>query len=110
MTSIPKVIIIPFIISIAILSLGMWFAYSHFANLDAQVILHFDSVKGPDYWGSGQDVMKIILSGMFIALINYFLAKAVRIREEFLATILSVSSIFISSLILISVFVIIANN
>ena len=105
-----KIIAIPFIIAIAILSIGMGFAYAHFAHLDAQVILHFDASRGPDAVGAGRDVLLIVVSGMFIALINYFLAKALRVREEFFATLLSISSVFISVLILISIFVIIANN
>ena len=105
-----KTITIPFILSIAILAVGMGFAYAHFANLDAQVILHFDASLGPDYVGDAQDVFLIILSGMGIALINFLLARALRDREQFLPTVLSISSIFISSLILIATFVIISNN
>lgn len=105
-----KIIVIPFFISIVLLATGLGFAYAHFANLDAQVILHFDASRGPDYLGSGQDVLLIILSGMGVVVINYLLAKGLRLREQFLAIMLSVASVFISALILISVFVIIANN
>lgn len=110
MINAPKIITIPFFISIVILTVGMGFAYAHFANLDAQVILHFSGASGPDYVGSSQDVFLIILSGMALTVINYLLAKTIRVKEEFLATILSIASVLISSLILIAVFVIIANN
>ena len=109
MTTTTKIIAIPFFISIAVLSVAMGFAFAHFAHLDAQVILSFDGLRKPIF-GTGQDVLSIILSGMVIVFINYLLAKGLRVREEFLSTILSVSSVFIAILILISIFVIIANN
>lgn len=105
-----KIITIPFFISILILAVGMGFAYAHFANLDAQVILHFNAGTGPDYLGSSQEVFMIILSGMLLSFFNYLLAKAIRVREEFFATILSFASVLVASLILSAVFVIIANN
>lgn len=105
-----KVITISFLVSILILSIALGAAYAQFSKLDALIILHFNQASGPDYTGSVQDVFMIALSGMAIALINYLLARGLRLREQFLATILSVSSMFIASLILIAVFVIIANN
>jgi hypothetical protein len=105
-----KIIKVPFIISISILIIGMGFVYMHFAHLNTQVILHFNSLKGPDYVGSAQDVFFIVLSGLGIVTLNYLLSRAISKKEQFLPLILSFSSILISVLILISVFVIIANN
>lgn len=105
-----KIITISFLISILILVVALAVAYSQLSKLDALIILHFNQLSGPDYTGSVQDVFWIVLSGMGIAFINYLLARGLRLREQFLSTVLSISSIFISSLILIAVFVIIANN
>jgi hypothetical protein len=105
-----KLITISFVISAYLLAIGMGFAYAHFANLDAQVILHFDSVRGPDKFGSSQDVFLIVVLGMGLATINYFLARSLLRRDQLLPTVISLSSIFVSFLILISIFVIIANN
>ena len=105
-----KLITISFFVSILILTIGMAVAYSHLSKLNALIILHFNAASGPDYVGSSQDVFLIVLTGMGIALINFFLARALHLREQFLASMVSTGSIFISILILIAVLAIISNN
>ncbi len=99
-----------FAISAAILLITLGLAYIKLVEHDALIILHFDSYRGIDFFGSRADVFNIIFIGIGIGLLNYLLARVTAKRDELLPKLLAGASAFFSLLIFIAVAVIISIN
>jgi len=104
-----KSINILFLIAVVILAGAGWLAYSKLSPTN-ELILHFTQTGQPDYTGSQNDVLMMVIAGGGIVLLNYLVARALRKREGFFPVILSGTSVFISLLLLVAVFVIVVNN
>jgi len=104
-----RVITTSFLTSFIILLVAFAVGGFGLADVDGSLILHFDQYRNI-VLGSQLDVFMMIIFGVGLVAINMALAKVFAPREHFIAVLLSMSSVFLSLLILISVFAIIANN
>jgi len=105
-----KPLFYPFFISLILLSGIFVFAFLNLYGSDTLLVMHYDGYKGIDFLGDKSDVFSIIAISLVFIFLNVWLAKRVYFRERFLAYLLSFSSLILSLLILIGVFVIISIN
>lgn len=93
-----------------LLAVGFGAAYVNLAEGDYLIVIHFDSYRGIDFFGTRAHVFGILWLGAALNIINFTLAAIFRRREKFLTHLLSWFSVFLSLLILIAVAVIISIN
>jgi len=79
-------------------------------SVNNEVILHFNTAGQPDFTGSQQDVLVILATGGGMLLVNLFLASILDRRENFLALIITGSSLLLSVLLFIATWAILVNN
>lgn len=101
---------IPLVLSVILLIIGFATAYVKLAESNYLLVIHFDSFRGIDFFGSRGDVFGILLVGVAVNIVNFLLAYFIYQREKFLSQVLSWFSVFFSLLILIAVGVIISIN
>jgi len=91
------------IILVFIITGLVYFGVGSSTNL---LIIHFDSYRGIDFFGSRWDVWSMVAIGLVLTLVNFLLIRVLYHRESFLAYCLAFFTIFLLLLILISVAVI----
>ncbi|MFH1759301.1 MAG: hypothetical protein ABH822_01930 [Patescibacteria group bacterium] len=105
-----KILLSAFGASLFILLIGFSVAFVALADVRHLLVIHFDSYSGIDFLGDKSDVFGALLSGLALTIINGLLAIAFYLRERLLSYILAFSSILVSLLILITIFVIVSVN
>jgi hypothetical protein len=97
-------------LSLLILSLAAAIFYLKLGSTTTPLIVHFEAGKGVDFLAGRLEVFGILISGLFIILINLFLAGFLYFRERFLSYIFTFIGLLVSVLILIAIAVIINVN
>lgn len=105
-----KPLFYPFFISLLLLFVAVAFTFLNLYGTGNLLVMHYDGYKGIDFLGDKNDVFSILAIAIIFIVLNMWLAKRVYFRERFLAYLLSISSLILSLLILIGVFVIISIN
>ena len=104
-----KLILILFVASALIIGSAAILC-SVYISPTAEVILHFDALRQPDFTGSQRDVLLILATGGVMLLINLFLAHVFDRREHFTAVVIANFSVALAVLLFIVTWFIIANN
>ncbi len=99
-----------FSLSLSIILAASLLAYFYFINNPHVIAIHFDSLRGIDYFGTRLDVFGILLVSLVINFVNTALSKSLYARENFLAFTIAVANTIFMSLILAAVSVIAFNN
>jgi hypothetical protein len=105
-----KITISALVISGLFLLIGFSVAFVKLAQIDHLLIIHFDSFQGIDFLGGKSHVYGILASGLFLNLLNVFLAGAFYPSQRFLAYLLVFFNILLSLLIMLIMFVIVSVN
>lgn len=79
-------------------------------SADRPLAIHFTAEQGIDFFGTRADVLKIVIIGFAVVLINLFLGFILFEKERILSYFLAVASLFFSFLILLVLTVIILVN
>lgn len=103
-------LIAPFTLAFIVLIISFSLFYVNLADVEHLLIIHFESLRGVDFLGSKNEALGILLSGLAIGLINFFLASFIFNRNRLYSYLISILTIFISVLILITIIVIISVN
>ena len=96
--------------SAAILLLTAIIGFVKFGMSSEKIIVHFDVFKGIDFLGEKSDVRAIIIYGILMAVLNFFLADFLYERERFLSYIFAFVTLFLSGLVLTAISIIISKN
>ncbi len=86
------------------------FVFSKFIGVSGPVILHFDIFKGIDAVGGKEEVFGILIIGLIMAVINFFLAEFIYRRERFMSYLISFATLILSILFLAVILVINSAN
>lgn len=98
--------------ALAALVLVVAFAIAYVNILDSRnlLVIHFDSYRGADYFGTSADIWDILVVAGVVLTINLVLANEFYFRERILSYILAASTLVFMVLILVAVRVIISIN
>ncbi|MDP3729839.1 MAG: hypothetical protein Q8R26_03810 [bacterium] len=99
-----------FVVASIFLILSFSVAYVQFADTTNLLVIHFDTYKGIDFFGSTSDVFDVLMTAVIVFIINTALIHVFYFRERFLAYILAVVTAFFTVLIFIGINVIITVN
>ena len=105
-----KFTVFPFLASFVLLAFAFFIVYLNLSDVSNILVIHFDSYKGIDFFGNKDHVFGMLFLGLFILVLNGFLANILYLRERFLSYVLSFSTTIFSILIFISILVIISVN
>lgn len=97
-------------VSMALILAALLVAYFAFVNNTHVIALHFDAIRGIDYFGTRLDVFGILLVALVFNFVNIALAKFLYPRDNFLALILAFANTVFMILILITVVIVASNN
>ncbi len=97
-------------ISMALILGSLLLAYFSFINNTHVIALHFDAMRGIDYFGTRVDVFGILLVALVINFVNISLAKSLYSRDNFLASTLAIANAVFMALILVAISVVAFNN
>jgi hypothetical protein len=97
-------------VNLLILTLVIVFSILKINTLSYPSILHFDKIKGVDFLGDKTDFMTVNLLGIFLIILNYFLALKIFLKDQTTFYILASVNILISLLLFIFTIIIIYNN
>lgn len=103
-------IIAALITSIIVSSIIVIVAYFSFAGADYLLVIHFDGLRGIDWFGSKRDIFGILGVVLLITLINFILVGVFYNRDKFLTHLLAIGTVFFLALIFIAIGVIISIN
>ena len=98
------------LISLFIIFVSLCFIYVYFANTQNSIIIRLDSYQRETFLGAKTDVLKIVVSGLVLVLLNIFLARITEAKYLFISRILSLGNVLLAILILTVVGVIILLN
>lgn len=104
-----KFIRIVFSFSLLVLGVAAATAYVRLANLNGLFVVQFDSFRQISFLGSSAHVYGIILLALAFLAANYFLAESLFSKDRFLATLISLTGVFLAILLFAAVFGILAN-
>ena len=99
-----------FCISIVLLLATLFLAYFSFINNPHVIAIHFDVLRGIDYFGTRMDVFGILLVALVMNFVNTGLAKSLYSRDNFLAFTLAIANTVFMALILVAINVVALNN
>ena len=99
-----------FLGSLGLFLLSLLWAFIKFGKGGGKLIVHYDVLKSVNLWGISRDVFGIVVFGLTLGLMNFFLSEAVFFRERILSYIFALSTLFLSLIIFISIAVIISVN
>lgn len=105
-----KYLRVVFAIAFVLFLFTLIFSIISFKDVAGPLILHFDSFKGIDFIGSKLQIFGVVLIGLIMLAVNFFLAEFIYVRERFFAYIISFSSLFLIILLLVAVVVISSVN
>lgn len=98
-------------ISLGLLALGALVTLGMLPETgESLLILHFQPDTGIDLYGTRNDVIYAIVFGGLLVAINAVLIRVFSRRERVISLLLACTSLLVSLLILIAIFVIVANN
>ena len=101
-----KYLRVVFAITAVLFLFTLIYSFLAFRGIVGPLIIHFDSFNGIDFIGTKIQVFGIMIFGLIMLLINFFLADFIYSRERFLAYVLSFSSLVLGILLLIVIAVI----
>lgn len=105
-----KYAIVIFAAGIILLVIGFSLTYVNFWDSEDILVIHFDKFKGIDFFGNASDVLDILITALFVWIINIILANEFYFKERFLSYLLAFSTLLFIVLILVGVNVIINVN
>jgi len=79
-------------------------------NSEGVLIMHFTGPRNPDFFGSPGNLLEVLGAAFIVVLVNFLLSYFFYDRERFFAYILTFFSLFIGTLLLITVGVILSVN
>ena len=97
-------------ISIVLILAALLLAYFVFINNPYVIALHFDFLRGIDYFGTRMDVFGVLLVALVINFTNTALAKSLYSRDNFLALTIAIVNAVFMALILVTIGVVSFNN
>jgi len=105
-----KILLVFSALSAFLFLLSLVLIYFNLSRLSAPLILHFDALRGVDFFGEKYDFFGIWLVGLAAAIINTILSEIFFYRERILSYIFSGVNLLLALLILIFVAVVIRVN
>lgn len=105
-----KILFSAFLASLIMLVISFSLIYINFLDIKNLLIIHFDAFSGIDFLGGKWDVYKILITGIYLNILNFFLSLVLYFKEKFLSYLLGFAGSFISLLIFLIIWVIVAVN
>ena len=84
--------------------------YVRLLDTNNLLIIHFESLKGADFLGTKNHVLGILLSGLAINIINFFVSVILYNRRKLFSYLVAIMNVLFSLLILLTIVVIISIN
>ncbi|PIT93405.1 MAG: hypothetical protein COU06_00335 [Candidatus Harrisonbacteria bacterium CG10_big_fil_rev_8_21_14_0_10_38_8] len=103
-------IAIIFILAIIISLASLIIASLRYVNTDYSLLLHVDNYREIEIFGTPGHLLMMIIFSSVLIFTNYILAYYLKGREQILSFILATTSLFLSVLLFISLFVIVLSN
>lgn len=105
-----KLLLVLIFLSLLLLVFSLGLVYFNIDKLSSPIIIHFDGLKGIDFFGQTRDLWFIWLTGFTIVILNIFLGNVFFYRERILTYLFLGSGLLISILLLVALANIISVN
>jgi hypothetical protein len=105
-----RYLVFAFAAGMVLLVIGFSLVYVNFWDSEDLLVIHFDKFKGIDFFGDASDVLDILITALFVWIINIILANEFYFKERFLSYLLAFFTLLFIALILVGVNVIISVN
>lgn len=88
-------------ISLALVFGGWLWAYLKLRMIEVPVVILYDSIQGVKMAGEVGEFLKVLVFGLLVVIINFFIAAELEERSRFWARVCSIFTVFLSVLIFI---------